>query len=115
VTAATDGAVLADSFKHGTGVGITAANAAAPAPAYTPIAPFGTLITIANNLVGVVPNVADPNGSFGVGAHGDIDNDVNLDLWYVSSVSSTTPASARCSAGPTSTPPVARRRTPPPT
>ena len=45
---------------------------------------------MANNLVGVVPNVADPNGSFGVGAQGDIDNDTNLDLWYVSSVSSTT-------------------------
>jgi len=89
-TANTDGDVLADTFKHGTGAGITAANAAKPAPVYTAVQPFGTTITIQNDLVGIVPAVADPNGSFGVGAHGDIDNDTNLDLWYVSSVSSTT-------------------------
>ncbi len=90
VTAATDGEVLADTFKYGTGAGITAANAAQPAPVYAPQQPRGTTITVLANLVGVTPNVADPNGSFGVGAHGDIDNDVNLDLWYVSSVPSTT-------------------------
>jgi len=90
VTLPTDGDIMADTFKHGTGVGITAVNAAKPAPVYAPIAPAGTTITVAGNLVGVVPNAADPNGSFGGGAQGDIDNDTNLDLWYVSSVSSTT-------------------------
>jgi len=87
----TDGEVLIDTFKHGTGAAITAALAAAPAPIYTPFAPAGTTITVLPGLVGVTPVLADANGSFGVGAHGDIDNDVNLDLWYVSSVSSTTP------------------------
>lgn len=43
-----------------------------------------------NDLVGVVPAFADSAGSFEVAAQGDIDTDVNLDLWYVSSVSSTT-------------------------
>ena len=86
----TDGDILADSFKYGTGAGITAANAAKPAPVYGPVVPSGTTITIAADLVGVVPAAADPNGSFGGGAWGDIDNDVNLDLWYVSSVPSVT-------------------------
>ena len=36
-TANTDGEVMADSFKHGTGAGITAANAAAQ-PVYAPVA-----------------------------------------------------------------------------
>ena len=90
VTANTDGEILADTFKHGTGAGITAANAAAPAPVYAPQQPMGTTITVLANLVGVTPNIADPNGSFGGGAHGDIDNDTNLDLWFVSSVPSTT-------------------------
>ena len=90
VSLPTDGDILADTFKHGTGVGITAANAVPPGPAYTPVPPAGTTTVVQNDLVGVVPNVADSNGSFGVGAHGDIDNDAQLDLWYVSSVSSTT-------------------------
>ena len=90
VSLPTDGDILADTFKHGTGIGITAANAAAPAPVYAPITPAGTTIVVLANLVGVTPNVADPNGSFGVGAQGDIDSDSNLDLWYVSSVASTT-------------------------
>jgi len=90
-TAATDGDVLADTFKHGTGLGITAANGAAPAPQYAPTAPAGSGIVVLANLVGVTPNVADPNGSFGVAAQGDIDQDVQLDLWYVSSVASATP------------------------
>ena len=90
VTANTDGTVLADTFKYGTGAGITAANAAAPLPVYGPVAPAGSGVVVLANLVGVTPNVADPNGSFGGGAHGDIDNDANLDLWYVSSVASTT-------------------------
>jgi len=86
----TDGDILADSFKHGTGAGITAANAAPPAPTYTAVVPFGTTLVVQNDLVGVVPNTADPSGTFGVAAHGDIDNDAQLDLWYVSGVSSTT-------------------------
>ncbi len=90
VRAPTDGDILADTFKHGTGVGITAANAAPPVPAYAPVVPAGTTMVVQNDLVGVVPNIADPNGTFGVAAHGDIDADAQLDLWYVSSVSSTT-------------------------
>ena len=86
----TDGDILADVFKYGTGAGITAANGAKPAPIYGPVAPAGTTITVAPDLVGVVPANADPNGSFGGGAQGDIDNDTNLDLWYVSSVPSIT-------------------------
>ena len=90
VSAATDGDILADTFKYGTGAGITAANAGAGAPVYAPQIPAGTTITVLANLVGVTPNVADPNGSFGAAAQGDIDNDTNLDLWYVSSVPSIT-------------------------
>jgi type IV pilus assembly protein PilA len=90
VSNATDGDVMADTFKFGTGAGITAANATKAAPTYAPVVPFGTTITVAPNLVGIVPAVADANGSFGGGAQGDIDNDVALDLWYISSVSSTT-------------------------
>ena len=86
----TDGDILADTFKYGTGAGITAANAAKPAPVYAPVAPAGTTTTVQNDLVGVVPNVADGAGSFGIGAQGDIDVDAQVDLWYLSSVSSTT-------------------------
>jgi type IV pilus assembly protein PilA len=91
VSLPTDGSVGIDRFKHGTGAAITTAMGAIPAPAYAPIAPAGTTIVVLANLVGVTPATADANASFGVGAHGDIDNDTNLDLWYVSSVSSTTP------------------------
>jgi len=86
----TDGDILADTFKYGTGPGITAANAAPPAPTYAPSVPSGTTLTVQNDLVGVVPNVADAAGTFGIGAQGDIDNDAQLDLWYLSSVSSVT-------------------------
>ncbi len=41
--------------------------------------------------MGVTPATPDPNGSFGGAAQGDIDSDTNVDLWYISSVSSTTP------------------------
>jgi len=91
VSTPTDGDILADTFKYGTSPGITAANAAKPTPAYTPVTPSGTTLVVQNDLVGVVPNVADAAGTFGVGAHGDIDSDAQLDLWYVSGVSSTTP------------------------
>jgi hypothetical protein len=57
---------------------------------YAPVAPAGTTTTVQNDLVGVVPNVADGAGSFGIGAHGDIDVDAQVDLWYLSSVSSVT-------------------------
>jgi type IV pilus assembly protein PilA len=86
----TDGDILADTFKYGASAGITAANAAPPTPTYAPVTPAGTTTVVQNDLVGVVPNLADASGSFGVGAHGDIDSDAQLDLWYVSSVSSTT-------------------------
>ncbi|MGZ6099440.1 MAG: type IV pilin protein, partial [Myxococcaceae bacterium] len=86
----TDGDILADTFKHGTGAGITAANAAKPAPVYAPSPPAGLTIVVQNDLVGVVPPTADPAGSFGVAAHGDIDSGPDLDLWYISSVASIT-------------------------
>ena len=89
-TLGTDGDILADTFKHGTGAGITAANTAKPAPAYAPVAPAGSTILVQNDLVGVFPATADPSGSFGVAAHGDIDFSPDLDLWYVSSVASIT-------------------------
>jgi type IV pilus assembly protein PilA len=88
--AATDGAVLADTFKHGTGAGITAANGAVTV-AYVPTPPAGSGIVFLANLVGVTPAAPDPAGSFGGAAMGDIDSDVNVDLWYISSLSSTTP------------------------
>jgi type IV pilus assembly protein PilA len=90
ISLGSDGDILADTFKHGTGPGITAANGAKPAPLYVATQPSGTSILVQNDLVGVVPAFADPSGSFGVAAQGDIDTDLNLDLWYVSSVSSTT-------------------------
>ena len=67
----TDGEILVDSFKHGTGAGVTAANAAAPAPTYTAVVPFGTTLTVQNDLVGVVPNIADADRELrGSGARG---------------------------------------------
>ena len=102
VSLPTDGDILADTFKHGTGMGITAANAIPPAPVYTPVPPSGTTTVVLNDLVGVVPNTADSTGSFGVGAHGDIDNDAQLDLWYVSSVASTTAGVCPALVGPDS-------------
>ena len=89
VSLASDGDILADAFKYGVAVG--PANAAKPAPAYVPSTPAGTTIVVQNDLVGVVPATDDPAGSFGVAAHGQIDADPNLDLWYISSVSSLTP------------------------
>jgi len=89
VTTSLDGAVLADTFKFGTGAGITAANLPV-AVVYGPVAPAGSGIVPVPNLVGVDPANPDPNGSFGGAAQGDIDNDVQVDLWYISSMSSTT-------------------------
>ncbi|HZW88964.1 MAG TPA: prepilin-type N-terminal cleavage/methylation domain-containing protein [Myxococcaceae bacterium] len=88
-TAATDAEVNADVFKYGTGVGITAVAAAAATVTYSPVAPLGSSIVVVNNLVGITASY-DPNGSFGASAWGDIDNDSNADIWYISSVSSTT-------------------------
>jgi type IV pilus assembly protein PilA len=88
-TAATDAEVNADQFKYGTGVGITAVAAAAATVTYTPVPPLGSSIVVVNNLVGITASY-DPNGSFGASAWGDIDNDSNADIWYISSVASTT-------------------------
>jgi len=85
----TDAEVNADTFKYGTGVGIAAVAAAAATVTYNPISPAGSAITVAPNLVGITASY-DPNGSFGGSAWGDIDNDTNADIWYVSSVASTT-------------------------
>ena len=88
-TAAGDAEVNADTFKYGTGVGITAVAAAAATVTYTPVAPAGSSIVVVNNLVGITASY-DPNSSFGASAWGDIDNDSNADIWYISSVTSTT-------------------------
>ena len=89
VTSNTDSQVNADTFKHGTGTGIAAVAAAAATVTYTPFVPAGTGITVAANLVGITASY-DSNASFGGSAWGDIDNDTNADIWYISSVSSTT-------------------------
>ncbi len=96
VTANTDGAVLADALKYGV-VATNPANLAVPAATYVPTPPAGTAIVVLANLVGVVPVAgADPNGSFGMAAHGNVDADAQLDIWYVSSVASTTVGEAAC-------------------
>jgi prepilin-type N-terminal cleavage/methylation domain-containing protein len=84
-----DAEVNADTFKYGTGAGIAAVAAAAATVTYTPKAPAGTTMTVANDLVGITASF-DSNGSFGGSAWGDIDNDTNADIWYISSVASTT-------------------------
>jgi type IV pilus assembly protein PilA len=91
-TASTDSVIAADEFKHGTAVGSVGALAdvANPTAAYTPVQPANTSIAVVDDLVGVTPATRSPNGSFGAAAHGTIDNDNNLDRWYVSSVASTT-------------------------
>jgi type IV pilus assembly protein PilA len=92
VTASTDSIIAADEFKWGTGATTVGglADAAEPAPVYAPVQPANTSIAVAANLVGVTPALRSPNGSFGGAAHGTIDNDDALDLWYISSVASTT-------------------------
>jgi prepilin-type N-terminal cleavage/methylation domain-containing protein len=85
----TDAEVNADTFKYGTGAGIKAVAAKAATVTYTPVAPSGTNITVVANLVGITASY-DSNASFGGSAWGDIDNDTDADIWYVSSVSSTT-------------------------
>jgi type IV pilus assembly protein PilA len=84
-----DAEVNADTFKYGTGAGITAVAKAAATVIYDPKAPAGTTITVAANLVGITASF-DSNASFGGSAWGDIDNDTNADIWYISSVASTT-------------------------
>ncbi|HVP59254.1 MAG TPA: prepilin-type N-terminal cleavage/methylation domain-containing protein [Myxococcaceae bacterium] len=88
-TGPNDAEINADTFKYGSGVGITAVAAAAATVTYTPVAPAGSSITVSNNLVGITASY-DSNGSFGASAWGDIDNDSSADIWYVSSVASTT-------------------------
>jgi type II secretory pathway pseudopilin PulG len=87
--AATDAEVNADTFKYGSGVGITAVVAAAATVTYTPVAPMGSSVVVVPNLVGITASY-DPQGSFGASAWGDIDNDSNADIWYITSVPSTT-------------------------
>ena len=89
VNNATDGDIHADTFKYGTGAGITAANGAI-AVIYAPVAPAGSSIVPVANVIGVDPAPPDANGSFGGAAQGDIDNDTQVDLWFISSLSSTT-------------------------
>jgi type IV pilus assembly protein PilA len=84
-----DAEVNADEFKYGTGAGIAAVAAAAATVTYNPIQPAGTNIAVLPNLVGITASY-DSNASFGGSAWGDIDNDTNADIWYVSSVASTT-------------------------
>lgn len=88
VTASTDGAVLVDTFKYGTAAGAVANTVATVA--YTPVAPLNSGIVVEPDLVGVVPATGGPNSSFGALAAGNIDSDTDVDLWYISSVSSTT-------------------------
>ncbi|HET6983961.1 MAG TPA: prepilin-type N-terminal cleavage/methylation domain-containing protein [Myxococcaceae bacterium] len=89
-TAFGDAEVNADSFKYGsTSAGISAVLAAAATVTYAPVAPMGSPIVVANDLVGITASF-DPQASFGASAWGDIDNDTNADIWYVSSVASTT-------------------------
>ncbi len=83
-TATSDGSVGVDIFKYGS------VAAVAPAIAYTPITPAGSGITVAADLVGTSNAATVTNGSFGGAASGNIDSDTHLDLWYTSSVSSTT-------------------------
>lgn len=84
-TATTDGAVAVDIFKYG----VTFPNSPG-LPAYTPVAPAGSGIIVAVDLVGTSTPTTQTNGSFGGSAQGNIDSDTLLDLWYVSSEASTT-------------------------
>jgi type IV pilus assembly protein PilA len=95
VTANTDGDIEADSFKYSV-ASTAAANAAAAAATYAPVAPLNSNITVAANLVGVTPAAASPLGSFGGAAWGNVDSDTQLDIWFVSSVSGTTPGEVAC-------------------
>jgi type IV pilus assembly protein PilA len=88
--ASTDAEVNADSFKYGsTSAGIKAVLAAAATVTYTPVAPMGSPTIVMNDLVGITASY-DGQASFGASAWGDIDADTNADIWYISSVASTT-------------------------
>ena len=85
VTLNTDGSILVDTFKFG-----TIATAAVPIPVYAPVSPLNSGIVVVANLVGTTLPTAVGNGSFGGSAAGNIDSDTTLDVWYMSTVSSTT-------------------------
>lgn len=85
VSAPTDSVVQVDRFKHDTATANPASTVV-----YSPTAPLGSGITVSANLVGVTPATGGPKSSFGISAVGDLDSDAALDLWYVSSVASTT-------------------------
>jgi type IV pilus assembly protein PilA len=87
---ATDAEVNADAFKYGnTSPGISAVLKAAATVTYSPVAPMGSPLVVQADLVGITAS-ADPQATFGASAWGDIDNDTSADIWYVSSVASTT-------------------------
>ncbi len=86
VTAMTDSRVLVDTFKYGLGINANPATTVI----YNPVAPGGSNVVVVANLVGVTPAGGGSGSSFGVSASGNIDSDGVNDLWYVSSVSSTT-------------------------
>jgi type IV pilus assembly protein PilA len=87
---ASDAEVNADAFKYGnTSPGIAAVLKAAATVAYSPVAPMGSPLVVQANLVGVTASF-DSQATFGASAWADIDNDTNADIWYISSVASTT-------------------------
>lgn len=85
-SANTDSLIEVDTFKYG------AAFTASPTTTvvYNPVTPMNTAIVVQANLVGVVPAAGGTNSSFGISAAGNIDSDALHDLWYLSSVPSTT-------------------------
>ena len=88
VVSPTDSAVNIDTFKYGISNPILIT---ATAVTYAPAVPSGsTGMVVTNDLVGVAPAAGGPLSHFGASAAGNIDSDTNPDLWYISSLSSTT-------------------------
>ena len=85
-----DGAVQVDTFKYGATFPNTPPGTGTETLAYTPVAPANSGIIVVADLIGTSTPTTQTNGSFGGACEGQIDSDVNLDLWYVSSVASTT-------------------------
>ncbi len=92
-----DGEIGSDTFKFGTTVVPTAAEASTFV--YVPVSPLNSGIAVAANLNGVTPATAGPTSSFGGGGAGNIDSDANMDTWYISSVPSTTAGSCPALVG----------------
>ncbi len=85
----TDGAVEVDTFKYGATFPNTPPGTGTETLAYFPVAPANSNTIVTNDLIGTSTPTVETNGSFGAACEGQIDSDVNLDLWYVSSVAST--------------------------